>query len=604
MAAADEASNSQVLAGVQAGTLAGTATLTQAAGSETPPPHPWLASYPAEVDWHSVFTPKPLFYLLDDAAAQYGARPCTSFYGRTQTYSEIASLVNEAAAGLQRLGVTKGTKVGLFMPNCPAFIVYYYAVLKAGGIVVNYNPLYTIEELTFQVTDSDTRVMVTLDLKILFDKIDTLLGPGLGPGLGPSVLSQSIVASFPAQLPAHKAILFKLLKAKELSRPAASKNRSKVVLESELLADHPTFRPAVIDPLHDLAVLQYTGGTTGTPKGAMLTHANVYINALQVIAWAPELIQAQERVLGVLPFFHVFAMTVVMNFGIAKAAEIIIMPRFKLDEALRLIHKRRPTIMPGVPTLFNAIAHHPKVRDFTLTSLKFCLSGGAPLMLDTKQSFEAVTGCTLIEGYGLSEASPVVTCNPIGGPPKPGSIGLPLPATLITLRDPADPMREVAPGQRGEICVQGPQVMPGYWNKPAETAQQFAGPHLRTGDVGVMDEDGYFFIVDRIKDLIICSGYNVYPRRIEEAICEHPAVEEVTVIGIPDEYRGEAPKAFIKLKAGMDVSAAEILRHLEPKLAKMEHPSAIEFRDALPKTMIGKLSKKELKAEEAKKRGA
>ncbi len=557
-------------------------------------PQPWLCSYPTGVDWHQTYPPRPLFALLDDASAAYGARPCTSFEGRTLTYAEISALVNEAAAGLQRLGVTKGTKVGLFLPNSPTFIVYYYAVLKAGGTVVNFNPLYTIEELSFQIKDSDTSLMITLDLKLLFDKIDTLLGSG--------TLAKVIVAPFASLLPAYKAPLFKLFKSKLRAKPAASKNRAKIILESELLSGHSTFRPATIDPLTDVAVLQYTGGTTGTPKGAMLTHANVYTNTLQVVAWAPELKQGEERVLGVLPFFHVFAMTVVMNFGIAKAAEIIIMPRFQLNDALALIHKRRPTIMPGVPTLFSAIANHPKVKEFTLTSLRFCLSGGAPLMLDVKQSFERATGCTLIEGYGLSEASPVVTCNPLQGAPKPGSIGLPLPGTVITLRDPAEPMREAPPGERGEICVQGPQVMLGYYNKPQETAQQFAGPHLRTGDVGTMDADGYFYIVDRIKDLIISNGYNVYPRRIEEAISGHPAVEEVIVIGIPDAKRGEAPKAFIKLKAGQQASAADILHHLQPKLAAMEHPAAVEFRDTLPKTMIGKLSKKELKEEEALKR--
>ncbi len=447
---------------------AGDTTTLDTGESAAAPHHPWLKSYPSNVNWHATFAPRPLFALLDDATAQNGARPCTSFLGRTLTYSEMATLVNQAAAGLQRLGVTKGTKVGLFLPNCPTFIIYYYAVLKAGGTVVNYNPLYTIEELTFQVKDSETTVMVTLDLKVLFEKVDTLLSSG--------ALSKAIVATFAGLMPAHKSVLFRVLKRQDLSHPAASQNRTRIVLESELLAGHPTFRPAPIDPTKDIAVLQYTGGTTGTPKGAMLTHANVYINTLQVIAWAPDLIQGQERVLGVLPFFHVFAMTVVMNFGIAKAAEIIIMPRFQLDGAMKLIHTRRPTIMPGVPTLFNAIANHPKVKKFTLTSLRFCLSGGAPLMLEVKQNFERATGCTLIEGYGLSEASPVVTCNPIGGPLKPGSIGLPLPGTIITLRDPADPMREVAPGERGEICVLGPQVMPGYWNKPAETAQQFAGP--------------------------------------------------------------------------------------------------------------------------------
>jgi long-chain acyl-CoA synthetase len=334
----------------------------------------------------------------------------------------------------------------------------------------------------------------------------------------------------------------------------------------------------------------------------MLTHANLSCNTRQVMMWAPDLGEGQERVMGVLPFFHVFAMTVVMNFGIAKAAEIVMMPRFTLDDGLALINKTRPTIMPGVPTLFNAIQNYPKIKSFDLTSLKFCLSGGAPLPLEVKQQFEAATGCRLVEGYGLSEASPVVTCNPIDGPPVPGSIGLPLPGTIVSLRSLADPSLPVGPGERGELCVKGPQVMRGYWNRPEETADQFTGDFLRTGDVAIMDENGYFQIVDRIKDLIICSGYNVYPRRVEEAIYEHPAVEEVTVIGIPDKYRGEAPKAFIKLKDGHTASVEDIQRHLAVKLSKIEMPAAIEFRDSLPKTMIGKLSKKELKAEEAKNR--
>jgi len=277
------------------------------------------------------------------------------------------------------------------------------------------------------------------------------------------------------------------------------------------------------------------------------------------------------------------------------------MPRFVLDEAMQLIHKAKPTVMPAVPTIFTAIMNHPKVKSFDLSSVKFCLSGGAPLPLEVKLKFEALTGAAVVEGYGLSEASPVVTCNPLDGPPVAGSIGLPLPQTIVSLRDLDDPTKEVALGQRGELCVKCPQVMKGYWKKPDATEAQFVGDYLRTGDVAVMDEKGFFFIVDRIKDLIICSGYNVYPRRIEEAIYEHPAVEEVTVIGIKDDYRGEAPKAFIKLKSGMSATAADILKHLEPKISKIEMPSQIEFRDSLPKTMIGKLSKKELAAEEAQK---
>jgi long-chain acyl-CoA synthetase len=277
------------------------------------------------------------------------------------------------------------------------------------------------------------------------------------------------------------------------------------------------------------------------------------------------------------------------------------MPRFQLVEALNLIHRERPTMMPAVPTIFTAMLNYPAIKSYDLSSLRFCISGGAPLPVEIKLSLEAASGSKVVEGYGLSEASPVLTCNPITDEPIPGSIGPPVPGTIISLRDIDDPTREVAQGERGELCAKGPQIMKGYWKKPEETEKQFVGDFLRTGDVAIMDERGFFSIVDRIKDLIICSGYNVYPRHIEEATYEHPAVEEVTVIGIADAYRGEAPKAFIKLKAGMTATAAEILKHLELKISKIELPAEIEFRDSLPKTMIGKLSKKELAAEEAKR---
>jgi long-chain acyl-CoA synthetase len=309
-------------------------------------------------------------------------------------------------------------------------------------------------------------------------------------------------------------------------------------------------------------------------------------------------------VLAVLPFFHVFAMTVVLNFGVMKAAEMILMPRFVLEEAMELIEDLKPSILPGVPTLFNALMNHPRFASLDVSSLRYCLSGGAALPVEVKQRFEKLTGCKLVEGYGLSETSPVVTANPLEGPNKPGSIGLPVPGTIISLRDLADPTREVPMGERGELCVRGPQVMKGYWRQPEETANQMVDGFFRTGDVAVMDEDGYFYLVDRIKDLIISSGYNVYPRRIEEAIYQHPAVEEVSVIGIADERRGEAPKAFIKLKEGMSATAAEILAHLEPKLSCIEMPVEIEFRSELPKTLIGKPSKRDLKLEEADRRKA
>jgi long-chain acyl-CoA synthetase len=558
-------------------------------------PYRWLAKYPQDINWHQSFTPKPLYTLLDRAVENHASKRCTHFLGKVLTYGEIGRLVDRAAAGLQQLGVGKGTKVGLFLPNSPTFIVYYFAVLKTGGAIVNYNPLYTHSELASQIKDSETELMVTLDLKVLFDKVEALLQDG--------VLRRAVVCSFRGLLPATKSVLFKLFRGGELAHAERSPAAAKIIMEADLLANGATYQAPSIDPNNDIAVLQYTGGTTGTPKGAMLTHGNVYINVLQVSAWAPRLQEAKERVLGVLPFFHVFAMSVVMNYSIARAFEIVIMPRFVLDDAIKLIDKTKPTVMPGVPTLFNAVMHHPNIKNFDLSSLKVCLSGGAPLPMEIKQQFETLTGCKLVEGYGLSEASPVVTCNPLEGSVKPGSIGLPLPGTIVSLRDLADPAKEVPLGERGELCVAGPQVMKGYWRRPDETAHQFVGPFLRTGDVAIMDEDGFLFLVDRIKDLIICSGFNVYPRRIEDAIYEHPAVEEVTVIGIKDNYRGEAPKAFIKLKKGMTATPEEIMQHLAPRLSKIEMPSAVEFREQLPKTMIGKLSKKELRQDEAERQG-
>jgi long-chain acyl-CoA synthetase len=553
----------------------------------------WLRRYPADVEWQQDFQARPLSELLEQAAVDYAARPATNFLGKTLSYRELGRLCARTAAGLQRLGVKRGSKVGLLMPNSPTFIIYYFATLKAGGTVVNYNPLYTLEELSFQIKDSATELMVTLDLRLLFDKVESLLRAG--------VLQRAIVASFPGLLPGPKSVLFKLFKSKDLSDPGRSRVRDRIVRDADVLDNDGHLEPVKIDPYEDIAVLQYTGGTTGTPKGAMLTHANVVINAQQGRAWATNLRAGSERVLAALPFFHVFAMTAVMNFALSQGAELIIMPRFVLDDAMKLVDKTKPTVMPGVPTMFIAMLNHPKLKAFDLSSLKFCLSGGAPLPVDVKQRFEALTGCKLVEGYGLSEASPSVTCNPLEGPVKEGSIGQPLPGTIVSLRDLADPTREVPLGEKGEICVKGPQVMKGYWMRPQETADQFVGAYLRTGDVGIMDEDGFIFIVDRIKDLIICSGYNVYPRRVEEAIYSFPGVEEVTVIGVKDPYRGEAPKAFIKLKTGATATADEIRRHLEVKLSRIEMPAEIEFRDALPKTIIGKLSKKELKAEAARR---
>jgi long-chain acyl-CoA synthetase len=551
------------------------------------PARPWIGSYPEGIAWDAKFRPALVGSLLDQAVQAYGARPCTYFMGKRLSFAEIGTLSDRVAKGLSAIGVGPGIKVGLMLPNTPTFVVFYYGVLKAGGTIVNFNPLYSLEEIEFQIRDSGTKIMVTLDLALTFEKVEAMLKRG--------ALEKAVVASFPALLPAMKSVGFKLLQRTKLANVRASPEKQSIVPEKDLLANDGAYAKPGITP-DAIAVLQYTGGTTGTPKGAMLTHGNLTINVGQVRAWQNRQATERDRIVGVLPLFHVFAMTSVMNLGVASGMEMILLPKFELVETLRLIDKLRPTMMPGVPTLFNAILRHPHVGNYDLSSLEYCISGGAALPLEVKRGFEAIAGSGLVEGYGLSETSPVACCNPVNAV-REGSIGLPLPATEISIRSLDDPEREMPCGEPGEICIAGPQVMPGYWNKPKETEASFVGRYFRTGDIGYMDEDGYIFIVDRIKDMINASGFKIYPRRIEDALYEHEAVAEVTVIGIPDEYRGEAPKAFVKLKEGKQATKAELLGFLREKLSKIELPAEIEFRDELPKTMVGKLSKKELRAE-------
>ena len=549
--------------------------------------HPSHKAYPAGISWDHHFRPGLVHGLLDEAAAAFGSRTCTNFLGRRLSYAEIGALSDRAAKGLRSLGVGEGVKVGLLLPNSPTFVIFYFGVLKAGGTVVNFNPLYSLEEIEFQIRDSDTKVMVTLDLALLFEKVEALLEAG--------ALEKAVVAKFASLLPPLKQVGLSLSGRVKRARIGASRMRRKIVLETDLLNNDGHYERPVITP-ESIAVLQYTGGTTGTPKGAMLTHANISINVAQVKLWGARPPDAIDRVLGVLPLFHVFAMTTVMNFGVASGMEIILLPKFELIQTLKLIGKLKPTMMPGVPTLFQAILRHPRKERFDFSSLEFCISGGAALPLEVKRGFERLTGGALVEGYGLSETSPVATCNPVGAT-KEASIGLPLPRTEISIRSLEDPAQEVPRGEPGEICIAGPQVMTGYWKNPSETESAFVGRFFRSGDVGYVDQEGFIFIVDRIKDMINAAGFKVYPRRIEDALYEHVAVAECCVVGIPDPYRGEAPKAYVQLKEGRRTTADELMAFLRPKLSKFELPATIEFRNELPKTMIGKLSKKALRAE-------
>lgn len=553
--------------------------------------HPWLSSYPDDIVWSRPIETRPVFAFLDDAAQRFADARCIDFLGKSYSYSEIANLVNRAAKGFRQLGVEKGVRVGLCLPNCPYAVICYYAVLKAGGTIVNYNPLYVERELAQQVEDSETRIMVTLDLQQLYPKIAALLTS--------TRLRHIVVCQMSDILPPLKGLLFATLKRSELSN--IPENVQHIPFRI-LINNDGVFELPEIDVRNDLAVLQYTGGTTGVPKGAMLTHGNLSANISQLLSWVGELEQGQERFIGVLPLFHVFGMTIVMNLGIATGSELILLPRFDLDQLLKTIDRTKATVLMGVPTIYAAIIAARDLASHDLSSIKYCVSGGAPLPAALRHDFETLTGCVLVEGYGLTECSPVATCNPLGGVNKEDSVGLPLPGTVVEIRDPGDPKRQLPPGEKGEVCIIGPQVVAGYWRRPDETAKTLIDGRLHTGDIGYIGEDGYVFLIDRLKDIILCGGYNVYPRIIEDAIMTHPAVAEVVVIAVPDGYRGETPKAFVKLAAGLSLSEQELKTYLSDRLSPIEMPEFIEFRTELPKTMVGKLSKKELVAEEAAKR--
>ena len=555
------------------------------------PGHLWERGYPPEVDWNAPLPAQTLTALFDDSAARFAARPMLDFLGKRSSYGEIAALVDRAAKGFQAAGVGKGVRVGLFLPNTPYYVICYFAVLKAGGIVVNFNPLYAERELQHQIADSGVGMMVTLDLKLLYDKMARMLAE--------SRLKRLVVCPMADILPFPKNWLFPVAKRAEVARIPADDQHLPF---KRLIDNDGQPQPVAVDPATDIAVLQYTGGTTGVPKGAMLTHANLTANTEQCRLWFVGAKPGEERMLGVLPFFHVFAMTVVMNLSIRMGAEIVMLPRFNLDEVMEAIHKKRPTLFPAVPTIYTAINHHKQLEKYDLSCIRFCFSGGAPLPVEVKQAFERTTGCVLVEGYGLSESSPVATGNPMTAPGKAGSIGLPLPGTVIEIVSLEEPRRVLPPGEKGEVCIRGPQVMQGYWKKPDETAMTLVDGRLHTGDVGYMDEDGYTFIVDRIKDMILCSGFNVYPRNVEEAIYLHPAVAECVVAGLPDEYRGQTVKAYIRVDDGKTLTREELIDFLKDKLSPIEMPKVIEFRDQLPKTMIGKLSRKALLDEEAARR--
>lgn len=551
----------------------------------------WRTAYHHPGAWDRPYPPESMVTLFEASAERHPGAPLLDFLGRKYSYRETLDGANRVACGLAKLGYGPGDRIGLFLPNVPHYVAAYYGILKLGATVVNFSPLYTVDELAHQVADSGTRALFTLSA--------TALLPTALKVLDKSGLERLIVGSIAGALPPTKSVLYRLFGRGEVaSRP----DDPRISAFSELIANEGACATPTLDPLSDVALIQYTGGTTGVPKGAMLTHANLSANARQVADLDPHP-QGVDRVMGVLPFFHVFANTCVLNRTVVTGGEIVMLPRFEAGQVLDAIDRTRPTAMPGVPTMYQALLDHPKHAGTDFSCLRYCISGGAPLSAELKARFEGETGATVIEGYGLSETSGVVSCNPYAGPQKPGTIGQPIAGTRVALVDKEDPRRPPPPGEPGEIVVAGPQIMKGYWQRPEADAEVFvtdaAGTRwLRTGDVGQIDDGGFIRIVDRLKDMIAVGGFKVFPSQIEAILHHHPAVKEALVIGLPDPYRGEVPRAYVTLLEDADpVDGAALMAWLNPQLGKHERVDEVVIRLALPKTMIGKLSRKDLMAE-------
>jgi long-chain acyl-CoA synthetase len=550
----------------------------------------WLKHYNPLVPHALQYPDTCLPHLIEQVVAEFPDRNATEFYGAKLTYRQLWDQVRRLAAGLAGLGVKAQTRVAIMLPNCPQTIIAYYATLWMGGVVVMTNPMYVEREMEHQWNDAGVEVLVVLDH----------LYPKVAKVVPKTSIRSVIVTSLRECLPCYLKWLYPLKAKKQnlfmdVRYNDEVRNFTALIRQSQPLANGYSLQS------DDLALLQYTGGTTGVAKGVMLTHGNIVANVVQISAWFPELRRGQERLVAILPFFHVFGMTVNMNWALFTGSTITLVPKFQVDEFLKLLHKSRPTIFPGVPTIFVAIVNHPKIAEFDLSSIRFCITGSAPMPVEILTQFEKMTGSVIVEGFGLSESSPVTHVNPIGGVRKPGSIGLPVSDTDARLVPLDLGEQDVPVGEEGELVIKGPQVMKGYWNMPDETHQVLRDGWLYTGDIAKMDEDGYFYIVDRKKDMVIAGGYNIYPREIEEVLYMHPKVMDAVIIGIPDPYRGESVKAFVVPKPGAVLTEKEVLDFCKTKLAAYKMPKVVELREALPKTMVGKVLRRELRTEELNK---
>lgn len=548
---------------------------------------PWFEHYPEQIPRTIDYPEKTLHQLLQEAAEKWPDNAATIYFGKKMSYRQVWEETRRFAGGLASLGVGKGTRVSIMLANSPPSVIAFFAVLLLGGIVVNTNPLYMERELEHQLKDSGATHIICLNLTY----------PRVAKVEANTDLKHIIVTQLNDYMPVPIKWLYPI-KAKKDGMAVKLPSRPNLHKLTDL-AKHAPFTDTVeIDTDNDTALLQYTGATTGAAKGCVLTHRNLVANVTQCQVWHYRVPSGKGAVLVGLPLFHVYGMTVAMNFGLINGSALILQPRFTPAEAVKLIEKHKATTFPGAPTMYIGINNLPDIKNRDLSSIEVCLSGAAALPLEVQEQFERLSGGRLIEGYGLTETSPVTHANPIWERRKLGSIGLPFPDTDCRIVNP-ETMDDMPVGEIGELAIRGPQVMKGYWNLPDVTAETLRDGWLLTGDMARMDEEGYFYIVDRKKDMIIAGGYNIYPREIEEVLFEHPAVLEAAVIGVSDEYRGETVKAFVVLKPGKTATADEIIAYCREKISAYKVPRVIEFRQDLPKSLIGKVLRRVLQEEEA-----
>ncbi|MFP3323681.1 AMP-binding protein [Planococcus sp. SIMBA_160] len=553
---------------------------------------PWLAHYPEEVPHTLTYPSMPVQEYLTKAYEDFPQKTAIHFLGRELSYEELYQSAMKMANYLQKLGIQKGDRVSIMLPNCPQAVISFYGILYAGGVVVMTNPLYTEREISYQMKDSGAKAIIALD--ILFPRINKVIKE--------TELENVIVTGIKDYLAFPKNLVYPFIQKKQYGMTVKVEHRGINHLFTEIMK---TASPEVAKPPfdfeEDLALLQYTGGTTGSPKGVMLTHRNLISNATMCDAWLYKSTRGEETIMGIIPLFHVYGLTTVLILSVMQGNKMVLLPKFDPEQALKTINKQKPTLFPGAPTLYIGLLNHPDIQKYDLSSIEACLSGSAPLPTEVQEKFERITGGKLVEGYGLTETSPVSHSNLVWGDRTKGSIGMPYPDTDCEIFLPGT-TDAVPNGQIGEIAIKGPQVMKGYWNRPDATAATIVDGWLLTGDLGYMNDEGQFFIVDRKKDMIIAGGFNIYPREIEEVLYEHEAIQECVVAGIPDPYRGETVKAYIVLKEGYTVTEEQLDKHCREHLAAFKVPRIYEFRKELPKTAVGKILRRSLVDEEIAKR--